>query len=55
MNNAKTERVELSCRGEQQTAFELAILKLGYKILDSYWEDETDTMFYVVVKKWIKL
>ena len=49
------EKVELTCLGEQQQAFESAIVQLGYKIVDSYWEDTTDTMFYVVEKKWIKL
>jgi len=50
-----TERIVLECSGEQQSAFESAISQLGYKILDSFWEDKTDTVFFVVQRKGIKL
>src|SRR5690606_13097667 len=40
------ETVKLSCREEDEGAFELAITQLGYRITDSTWDDEKEMMYY---------
>ena len=50
----KSETVVLTCKGEDSGVLESAILQLGYTIIDSCWEDETNIMTYVVKKKWLK-
>lgn len=48
------EIVSMTCDEEHEEAFELAILQLGYTILESTWDDENHIILYQVQKKWMK-
>lgn len=51
LENRVEEIKSISCRQEDSGAFELAITQLGYRIIDSSWNDEKEVMYYEVQKR----